>query len=406
MKILNINNHKKINKYIKLFYISKDNPGIIYWKKNGIIIINLIKNLIRQELKKYKYKEVQTAHLIPKKNWKISGHWKNYKKYIYICKKKKKLCIKPMNCLGHIEIFKQKIQSYKNLPIKISEFGLCHRNEPSGSLQGLMRTKSFTQDDAHIFCNKKKINIEIINCIKIIKKIYKIFKFKKIYTFVSTKPKKYLGNKKKWKKIQKKIFKILKNKKIKFILKKNEGAFYGPKIEFSLKDKLNRKWQCGTIQIDFNLSNNLNINFINKNNKKEKPIIIHRAILGSLERFIGILIEQKNGWLPIWLTPIQIIVINISKKNIKYSKKILKKFNKYNYIRAKGNFENKKINFKIRKYTLQKIPYMVICGDKEMISNKINIKFTYKNVNKIKNIKYLINKIKNKTKHIFKGENY
>ncbi len=405
-KIIINQDHRYINKYLKLFYINKNNPGMIYWKNKGLIIINLIKKLIRQELKKKKYKEVQTAYLIPKKLWKKSGHWKNYKKYIFLSKTNNKLCIKPMNCIGHIEIFKQKIKSYKNLPIKISEFGICHRNEPSGSLQGLMRTKSFTQDDAHIFCSKKNIEKEIIECIKITKKIYKLFNFKKIYLYISTRPKKYLGKKKKWNIIQNKLFKLFKKKKINFLIKKKEGAFYGPKIEFILKDNLNKKWQCGTIQIDFNLSKNLNINFINKFNKKEKPIIIHRAILGSLERFIAILIEQKNGWLPIWLTPIQIIILNISKKNIKYSKKILKKLNNYNYIRAKGDFKNKKINFKIRKYTLQKIPYMIICGDKEYISKKINIRFTKKNINKIKNINFLIKKIRNKTKNIFKGENY
>ncbi len=401
------NDHRTINKNINIYYIDKKNPGIIFWKKNGLIIINQIKKLIQEKLKKYNYQEVQTAHLIPKKIWKKSGHFKNYKKYIFnINEKKNKLCLKPMNCIGHIKLFKQNIQSYKNLPIKILEFGLCHRNEPSGSLLGLMRTKSFIQDDSHIFLQKKYLKKEILKSIFIIKKIYKIFKFNNIYIYISTRPKKYLGTKKKWKKIEKILFKLLNKKKIKFKIKKKEGAFYGPKIEFLLKDISNKKWQCGTIQIDFNLPKKLNLTFLNKYNNKKNPLIIHRAILGSLERFIAILIEKNNGKLPIWLTPIQIVILNISKKHIKYTNKILKIFKQYNYIRIIKDFENKKINFKIRKYTLQKIPYMIICGDKEILLNKINIRFTFKNVNKLKNINYLINKIKNKTKKIFKGENY
>ncbi len=406
MNKLNKNDHRIINKHIKIFYIQKNNPGIIYWKNNGLIIINIIKKLIREKIKKYKYKEVKTAYLIPKKTWKNSGHWKNYKKYIFNINKNIKLCLKPMNCLGHIEIFKNNIKSYKKLPIKISEFGICHRNEPSGSLYGLMRTKSFIQDDAHIFCTKKQIKKEIIKCIIIIKKIYKIFKIKEIYIYISTRPKKYLGKKSKWNKIEKKLINILKKKNINFKINKKEGAFYGPKIEFLIKDKNNKKWQCGTIQIDFNLSKKLKVYFIDKNNTKKNPIIIHRAILGSLERFIGILIENNKGWLPIWLTPIQIVILNISKKHINYCKKIFKILNKYNYIRCLIDIKSKKINFKIRKYTLQKIPYIIICGDQEINFKKINIRNTIKNTNKQKYLKYIIKKIKNKTKKIFKGKNY
>ncbi len=406
MNKFKINDHRIINKNIKIFHIQKNNPGIIYWTNNGLIIINIIKNLIREKIKKFKYKEVQTAYLIPKKIWKNSGHWKNYKKYIFYIKKNIKLCLKPMNCLGHIEIFKNNVKSYKDLPIKISEFGICHRNEPSGSLYGLMRTKSFTQDDAHIFCTKKQIKKEILECIFIIKKIYKIFKLKKIYIYISTRPKKYLGKKKKWNNIENQLINILIKKNIKFKINKNDGAFYGPKIEFLIKDKQNKKWQCGTIQIDFNLSKNLKVYFINRNNIKKYPIIIHRAILGSLERFIGILIEKNKGWLPIWLTPIQIVILNISKKHILYCKKIFKILNQYNYIRSIIDIKNNKINFKIRKYTLQKIPYIIICGDQEINLNKINIRNNIKNKNKQKYLNYIIKKIKKKTKKIFKGKNY
>ncbi len=406
MNNLNNNDHRIINKYIKIFHIQKNNPGIIYWNKNGLIIVNIIKKLIQEKLKQNKYYEVQTAHLIPKKIWKTSGHWEYYKNYIFYIKKNFKLCLKPMNCLGHIEIFKNNIKSYKDLPMKISEFGICHRNEPSGSLYGLMRTKSFTQDDAHIFCTLKQIKEEIIKCIILTKKIYKIFKFKHIYVYISTRPDKYLGKKKHWNNITNKLINILNKINIKFKINNKEGAFYGPKIEFIIKDKQNKKWQCGTIQIDFNLSKKLKINYINKNNIKKNPIIIHRAILGSIERFVGILIEKNKGWLPIWLTPIQIVILNISQKNIIYCKKIFKILNKYNFIRSIIDIENKKINFKIRKYTLHRIPYIIICGDQECNLKKINIRNTIKKTNKQKKIKYIIKKIKNKTKKIFKGKNY
>ncbi len=407
MKKYKHNDHRSINKYINIFHINKQSPGMIFWNSNGLIIIKKIKKLIRIKLKKYKYKEVQTAFLINKKMWIKSGHWKNYKKSIFtISDNNKSLCIKPMNCLGHIELYKLKNKSYKELPIRFAEFGICHRNEPSGSLQGLMRTRSFIQDDAHIFCTKKQIKKEIINCINLIKEIYSIFKFKNININISTRPKKFIGNKINWIKSENKLIKILNENKIKFKIKYGDGAFYGPKIEFILKDNLNRKWQCGTIQLDFNLSNKFNLSFKNKKNYNKKPIIIHRAILGSLERFIAILIEQNNGWLPIWLTPIQIVILNISKKHIKYSIKIFKKLNKYNFIRIKSDFRNKKINFKIREYTLQKIPYMIVCGDKEKFLNKINVRFTKKNKFKQIHINKIIKIIKHKTKKIFKGDNY
>ncbi len=405
MKKLHIYDHRIINNYIKIFYIDKKNPGVIFWLKNGIIVINLIKKLIRYILNDNNYQEIQTPYLINQKNWKISGHLKNYKKYIFKIKKNNiKYCLKPMNCLGHITLYMKYKPSYKKLPIKYSEFGLCHRNEPTGSLLGLMRTKSFTQDDAHIFCTKKQIQKEILNCLNITLKIYKIFKFKKIYIYISTRPKKYLGDKKKWNKIEKTIIKLFYYNKIKFLIKKKQGAFYGPKIEFILKDKLKRKWQCGTIQIDFNLPKKFNLKYINKYNNFKTPFIIHRAILGSLERFIAILIEHNKGWLPIWLTPIQIIILNISNKNILYCKKILNIFKKYNYIRISSDFTNKKINYKIKKYTLQKVPYIIICGNKEQLINKINIRFTKKKIIKQKNITYLIKKIKYKYFKIFKGE--
>ncbi len=390
-------NHRIINKQINLYHINKENPGMIFWHNKGFILLENIKKLLRKKNKEYNYYEVQSAYLINKNMWKKSGHWSNYSSFMFsTTSEKKRLCIKPMNCLGHMDIYKQKIISYKDLPIRLSEFGICHRNEYSGSLYGLMRTRSFTQDDAHIFCTKKQIKKEITKCVKLIQEIYKIFKLKNINVFISTKPKKYLGNIKTWKKSENKLIDILKKEKINFKIKKGEGAFYGPKIEFVLKDSFNKNWQCGTIQLDFYLSEKLNINFLNKKNIKKKPIIIHRAVLGSLERFIGILIEKNNGWFPTWLTPIQVVVINISEKHKKYCQYISKLLKKNN-IRFIIDFRNKKINSKIKKHTLQKIPYMIVCGDKEMLSNKINVR----KFNKFytMNIKELIKEIKKKNKY-------
>ncbi len=396
-KINNLKDHRMINKYINLYHINKKNPGNIFWHKNGFILFNIIKNFLRKKNIKYKYNEVISSILINKKTWKKSGHWKNYKKYIFCTEKKDNLCIKPMNCIGHIDIYKQKIRSYKDLPIRLSEFGICHRKEPSGSLHGLMRTRSFTQDDAHIFCTLKQIKKETTKCIKMIYEIYKSFNFKKIDVHLSTKPNKYIGDNNTWNISENILKNILKNKNIPFILKPKEGAFYGPKIEFILKDSSERKWQCGTIQLDFNLSKQLNTNYINKKNKKKPTLIIHRAILGSLERFIGILIEENNGWLPLWLTPIQIVIINITNKHINYSKKILKLIKKKK-IRAIGDFKNEKINFKIREYTLQKVPYMIVCGDNEIITNKISLRTSINKKTEKINIKDLIKKIRLKIK--------
>ncbi len=394
---INLKDHRLINKHLDLYHINKNNPGIIFWHNNGLIILHIIKNFLRKKNRKYKYNEVKSGILINKKIWKKSGHWKNYKKFIFYTNKKENLCIKPMNCIGHIDIYKQKIRSYKNLPIRLSEFGICHRNEPSGSLHGLMRTRSFIQDDAHIFCTLKQVKKEIKKCINMIYEIYKSFNFIKIYVYLSTKPKKYIGNSKTWN-ISENILKyILTKKNIMFTIKSKEGAFYGPKIEFILQDSSKRKWQCGTIQLDFNLSEKLNVKYINKNNKKKNTLIIHRAIIGSLERFVGILIEEKNGWLPLWLTPIQIVIINITDKHIKYSKKLLNLIKK-NKIRAIGDFENKKINSKIRKHTLQKIPYMIVCGDNELISNKVNLRTSINKKNKMMRIKDIINELKLKIK--------
>ncbi|UDG80388.1 threonine--tRNA ligase [Candidatus Annandia pinicola] len=386
--------HREIGKKLDLYHTEEETPGVVFWHNNGLIIFNQIKKLIKDKLKKYNYQEVQTPIIMNTNSWKKTGHWKYYKDFIFTTKyKKTKYCIKPMNCPGHIHIFKKNIKSYKLLPFKISEFGVCHRHEPSGSLHGLMRLRNFTQDDAHIFCSENQIQSELTDCIKMLYEVYKIFGFNNIKVKLSTYSIKEIKNNYLWKIAEKHLIYSLKKNNIKFELQNGEGAFYGPKIEFILFDSLNREWQCGTIQLDLYLSKRLNCFYINKNNNKIIPIIIHRAILGSIERFIGILIEEYQGCLPLWLTPIQVAIININSNQINYVKKINKKFNKKK-IRTKIDIRNENIGLKIREYTLLKIPYIIICGDREIKENKISVRNIYgKQYNNI-DILMFIKKIK------------
>ncbi|WP_367670443.1 threonine--tRNA ligase [Sodalis-like secondary symbiont of Drepanosiphum platanoidis] len=391
--------HRKINKQLNLYDIQENLPGMVFWNKNGFIIFKELKKFIRKKLKKYNYKEVKTPFMMNKSLWKKTGHWKNFSdKMFSISSENIEYCIKPMNCPGHIQIFKIGIKSYKNLPFRIAEFGICHRKEPSGSLHGLMRLKEFTQDDAHIFCTKKQVYNEIKKCINMTYDIYKIFGFKKILVKFSTKPKKYIGSDEIWKSAEKDLENVLKNNNIKFTYEYGNGAFYGPKIEFTLLDSLNRLWQCGTIQLDFFLSIRLNATYINEKNEKKFPIIIHRAILGSIERFIGIITEEYIGNYPTWLSPIQVILINITYNQESYIKKI-KKIISLEGIRVKKDLRNEKIGFKIREHILSKIPYIIICGDKEVKNNTVSLRTRYgKNLNNIS----LIQAIKDIKKDIVK----
>ncbi len=400
MLISNKHTHNYINKQLDLYHINKHSPGMIFWHKNGLIIFNNLIKLIKKKLIKYHYEEVKSPTLINKNMWVKSGHWKYYKNSMFQVNNtnnNKINCIKPMNCVGHIDIYKQKIRSYKDLPIRYAEFGECHRNESTGSVYGLIRTKAFTQDDAHIFCTSKQIEKEIINCIHMIYEIYHIFNFNKIQVSISTKPIKAIGDNKTWIQAENILINVLKKQNITYILKQKEGAFYGPKIEFILEDTYQRLWQCGTIQLDYYLSQKLNIYYVNKQNIKKYPIIIHRAILGSIERFIGILLEKTKGYLPLWLTPIQIVIINISDKHIIYAKYIFNIFMK-NKIRIWSDFRNKLITFKIREYTLRKIPYIIICGDREHKNHNITIRKNNGSIKNNINIQEFINYIKKKIK--------
>ncbi|CAL4319055.1 Threonine--tRNA ligase [Buchnera aphidicola (Chaitophorus sp. 3695)] len=366
--------HRKLNLNLNLFHLQEDVPGMVFWHHNGLFIFKKLKHIIRKKLEKYNYQEVKTPILMNRLIWKKSGHLENYKNLMFSTySDNKDYCVKPMNCPGHIKIFNHKLKSYRDLPIRMSEFGSCHRQEPSGALHGLMRLRNFTQDDAHIFCTKSQLEDEINLCIKMIYEIYNIFSFKKIIVKLSTRPDKRIGDNSVWDYTESILKKVLEKNNISFSYQIGDGAFYGPKIEFDLQDSFNRKWQCGTIQLDFYLPKRLGSFYIDQNNTKKFPVLIHRAALGSLERFIGILLEEYKGFLPIWLSPIQVKIINISQQNIEYCKIILNVLKKNN-IRSELDLRNKSLGLKIRESILLKIPYILICGDKEEKNNTISFR--------------------------------
>ncbi|QCI17535.1 threonine--tRNA ligase [Buchnera aphidicola (Acyrthosiphon lactucae)] len=366
--------HRKIGKFLELYHMQEESPGMIFWHNQGWIIFNELQNFVRLKLKEYQYKEVKTPLLLDKIIWQKSGHWDNYKHAIFTTlSEHREYCIKPMNCPGHVQIFNSKLTSYRDLPIRMAEFGSCHRNEPSGSLHGLMRVRNFTQDDAHIFCTKEQVRSEINDCIKMIYDLYSTFNFKKILVKLSTRPEKRIGTDSLWNESEKDLSDMLLENHLSFEYQSGEGAFYGPKIEFILQDSLDRNWQCGTIQLDFYLPLRLNSFYVDEHNERKVPVIIHRAILGSIERFIGILIEECSGSLPTWLSPIQVVIISINDISSDYVKKLFKKFSDMN-IRVESDLRNEKIGFKIREHTLRRIPYILICGEKEISSKKISVR--------------------------------
>ncbi|HIH2762584.1 MAG TPA: threonine--tRNA ligase [Candidatus Azoamicus sp. MARI] len=386
-----INDHKKIGQILNLFIFDKNSQGVVFWNKNGWKIYSDMINYIRNIIKKDKYKEVNTPIMLEKTLYEKSGHLEKFSKHMFKYKTETTLNIlKPMNCPCHANIFNNFYKkSYKDLPVKISEFGSCFRNELSGSLHGLMRLKNFVQDDGHIFCSENQIMSEILTFIKMLKRIYYFFGFKLYKIVLSKKPDNIKNNLKKWFKAEYLLEKSLILSKLKYALS-TDGAFYGPKIEFSLKDNFNRIWQCGTIQIDFFTSKKLNIVYSDKNSKLKNPIILHRAILGSIERFIGILLENKNGNIPFILTPTQFEIIYINENYLNYAKKI------YTYIKnkykTKLTISKERLEYKIKKCILEKIKYIIIIGEREYTSNTITIR----KKNKIKNmsINNFISKIK------------
>jgi len=374
IEIAKKSDHRKIGKQQDLFHFQEEAPGMVFWHSKGWTIYNILKDYIRNITLKNGYLEVNTPQILDRKLWEKSGHWDKFGDMIFTTSsEKKEYAIKPMNCPAHVQIFNQGLKSYKDLPIKISEFGLVHRNEPSGTLHGLMRARQFVQDDAHIFCSEAQLSEEIKSLIQMTFSVYKHFGFKDISIALSTRPEKRVGSEELWDKSEKILKKVLSDNVDSFSIQEGEGAFYGPKIEFSLTDSLDRVWQCGTIQLDFSMPSALTASYVDETDNKVTPVMIHRAILGSIERFIGILIEHYGGKLPFWLSPQQIIIANIADKHVEFAVEIEKMFKESGF-RCSLDLRNEKIGYKIREHIIAKIPYVVIIGEKEVSSRSISVR--------------------------------
>ena len=367
--------HRKIGKSMDLFHFQEDSPGAVFWHKKGWNLFQSLISFIRETQINAGYQEVNTPEILDKTLWEKSGHWEKFKDYMYTTDTPddRTFAIKPMNCPGHCQIYNQGLKSYKDLPIKISEFGKVHRYEPSGSLHGLMRVRGFTQDDAHIFCTEEQVTEESVKVTKLILQIYKAFGFNDVILKYADRPKLRVGDDEIWDKSEKALLEAIKVSGIKYEINKGEGAFYGPKIEFVLRDAIGRDWQCGTLQIDLNLPKRLNSTYVDTNGIKKVPVMLHRAMLGSIERFIGILIENYSGKLPIWLSPIQVGVLPISNEQNSYGKEVINLLAK-NKIRSIIDDRNEKINYKIREHSLSKLPILLICGAKEFKEKSVTIR--------------------------------
>jgi len=366
--------HRLLGKKLDLFHFQEESPGMVFWHDKGWTVFNLIKDFITSHLRKNNYQVINTPQILDKSLWKKSGHLDKFGDLIFdVGSEKKEFAIKPMSCPGHIQVFNQGLKSYKDLPLKYAEFGVVHRNEPSGTLHGLLRIRAFTQDDAHIFCTTDQIEREISLLINDIKTIYNKFGFNDLKIELSTRPEKRVGSEEIWDKAEDSLKKALDLNNIEFSINAGDGAFYGPKIDFSLKDSLSRVWQLGTIQLDFSMPGRLNASYIDADGTKDTPVMIHRAILGSLERFVGILIEHYSGNLPLWLAPTQITILNITDKHKEYSTSINNQLIQLGY-RSECDLSNEKIGYKIRNHAMTRVPYMLIIGDKELEDKKVTVR--------------------------------
>ena len=366
--------HRKIGKQLGWFHMQEEATGSVFWHHKGYIIYREIENYIRKKIQQHGYIEVKTPQLIDKNLWEKSGHWGKFKENMFIAESENRLlAVKPMNCPGHVQIFNQELKSYRQLPLRMAEFGCCHRNEPSGSLHGIMRVRSFTQDDAHIFCEEHQVNNETIAFCNLLQEVYADFGFHEILVKFSTRPTIRAGSDLVWDKAESALKNAIEATGLKYELNHGEGAFYGPKLEFTLVDALKRQWQCGTLQVDFVLPERLDVSYIASCGSKKRPVMLHRAILGSLERFIGILIENYAGKLPIWLAPTQVVVATISNIYDDYALSITKQLQQAN-IRVESDSSAEKITYKIREHSLQKVPFIIIIGAKEQETKTITIR--------------------------------
>ena len=366
--------HRKIGKALDLYHMQEEAPGMVFWHNDGWTIFRELETFVRTKLKQYDYQEVKGPFMMDRVLWEKTGHWQNYGDLMFTTQSEnREYAIKPMNCPGHVQIFNQGLKSYRDLPIRMAEFGSCHRNEPSGSLHGLMRVRGFTQDDAHIFCTEDQIESEVTSCIRMVYDIYSTFGFTNIFVKLSTRPEKRIGADDMWDRAEAGLAAALAHNGLEYEIQEGEGAFYGPKIEFALRDCLDREWQCGTIQLDFALPGRLNASYVAEDNDRRTPVMIHRAILGSIERFIGIITEEYAGFFPAWLAPTQAVVMNITDSQSEYVQKVAKQLSDAG-LRVKTDLRNEKVGFKIREHTLRRVPYMLVCGDKEIETGKVAVR--------------------------------
>ncbi len=366
--------HRRLAKQLDLLHMQDEAPGMVFWHPKGWIVWQQIEQYMRQKFVDYGYQEVRTPAVMDRTLWEKSGHWENYRDNMFTtASENRDYAVKPMNCPGHVQIFNSGLHSYRDLPLRLAEFGSCHRNEPSGALHGIMRVRGFTQDDAHIFCMEEQVEQEVADFIVMLQKVYADFGFHDVLVKLSTRPEKRVGSDESWDKAEAALAAALEKNGLAFDLQPGEGAFYGPKIEFTLKDTLGRLWQCGTIQLDFNLPVRLGAEFVAEDNSRKIPVMLHRAILGSMERFIGILIEHHAGNFPLWLAPVQVMVMNISERQEGYAQQVTQALRAAG-IRAAADLSNNKITYKIREHSLQKLPYQVVVGDKEMETGVVAVR--------------------------------
>jgi len=366
--------HRRIGKSLDLFHFQEEAPGMVFWHRDGWALYTAVERYVRDLLAEYDYQEVHTPQMLDRSLWERSGHWDKFRDNMFTTHvDDRDYAIKPMNCPGHVQLFNQGLRSYRDLPIRIAEFGVVHRNEPSGTLHGLLRARRFTQDDAHVFCTEDQLQAEVSTLIELTYRMYKDFGFEDIEVALSTRPEQRVGEDALWDRAEEALARALDEKGIQYVVQPGEGAFYGPKHEFVLRDSIGRRWQCGTIQVDFSMPGRLGAAYVTEDGTKQVPVMIHRAILGSLERFIGILIEDTEGKLPFWLAPVQAVILNITDRQQTFALET-EKYLKKQGLRVETDLRNEKIGYKIRESTLRRIPYLLVVGDREVEQGSVAVR--------------------------------
>ena len=366
--------HRRLGTQLDLFHMQEEAPGLVFWHPKGWVLWQQVEQYMRRVYRDNGYQEVRAPQILDRSLWERTGHWQNFRESMFVTSSENRdYAIKPMNCPGHILIYNKGVRSYRDLPLRYGEFGSCHRNEPSGALHGLMRARGFVQDDGHIFCTEEQILSECVAFTSLLQKVYRDFGFSEIIYRAATRPAMRIGSDEAWEKAEKALLQALKESGVAFAMAPGEGAFYGPKIEYSLKDGIGRVWQCGTMQVDFSMPGRLGAEYVGDDNARHTPVMLHRAIIGSMERFIGILIEHYAGAFPLWLAPQQVVVMNITERHAAYAESVVKRLMQLGF-RAAADLRNEKISYKIREHSLQKLPYQLVVGDKEMQADTVAVR--------------------------------